>query len=70
MQIYDQERTPFRHYDEGWNARVLGEPYRTDTLPAWRDGYNDCAEAPGDDRTFMIGPDRPRPHFQPRAERG
>lgn len=65
MQIYDQENTPFRFYDQGWNARVVGEPYRSDSHAAWRDGYNDCCGVSKDDQTFLLDPNRPREHLRP-----
>lgn len=38
------------YYDEGWNARVRGEPFDQYATRDWRDGWTDCDEAPEEDR--------------------
>lgn len=38
------------YYDNGWNARVRGEPFDPDAYRDWRDGWKDCNEAPEQDR--------------------
>ena len=43
----------FKFYDEGWNARVRNQPYRPDATRDWRDGWNDCNEAPESDRQLI-----------------
>lgn len=48
-----QATKPFHFYDQGWNARVRGEPFRSSlegSSRSWRDGWKDCDEAPAEDR--------------------
>jgi hypothetical protein len=40
-------------YDEGWNARVKCEPYDSTKSRDWRDGWEDCEDAPESDRDEM-----------------
>lgn len=40
-------------YDQGWNARVRGEPYDQKAAKDWRDGWKDCQESPPEDQTLM-----------------
>jgi hypothetical protein len=40
-------------YDEGWNARVAGNPYDQSKSIDWRDGWKDCDKAPLSARIFM-----------------
>jgi hypothetical protein len=42
-----------KFYDQGWNARVKGEPYDPKASRDWRDGWKDCDEAPAADRKKM-----------------
>ena len=45
---------PLRNfYDEGWNARVAGEPFTAASSRSWQDGWKDCDGAPEADRTPM-----------------
>lgn len=41
------------YYDEGWNARVAGLPYDPSKSVHWKDGWEDCDEAPEAERTHM-----------------
>lgn len=35
----------FKFYDQGWNARVKGEPFEVTASKDWRDGWLDCDSA-------------------------
>lgn len=39
------DKTERRFYDQGWNARVAGAPYTTQSTLDWQDGWKDCDEA-------------------------
>lgn len=45
--------TEKKFYDQGWNARVRGEPYDRHATLDWRDGWKDCDEAPESSRKIM-----------------
>ena len=40
-------------YDDGWNARVRGEPFDARSTRDWQDGWKDCDEAPPEDRVAV-----------------
>ncbi len=44
--VITPHQKPYRFYDEGWNARIRGEPFRSAIIasPDWRDGWKDCDE--------------------------
>ena len=42
-----------KYYDEGWNARCGGEPYKPTASRDWRDGWKDADEAPKEDQKEM-----------------
>lgn len=41
------------YYDQGWDARVRGEPYDRNATIDWKDGWRDCEEAPAEDRILF-----------------
>lgn len=49
----EQEMSGFQFYDEGWNARVRGEPFNKNATRDWRDGWKDCDEAQESQRQLI-----------------
>lgn len=44
-------------YDEGWNARIAGEPFTSiGTTRDWRDGWRDCDGVPEAEQKLMGDP--------------
>lgn len=41
------------YYEDGWNARVLGEPFNAHKSKSWCNGWRTCDSLPEADRIFM-----------------
>lgn len=48
---------PKSFYDQGWDARVRNEAYDPNATLDWRDGWQDCEDAPEEDRKLFSGPE-------------
>ena len=46
----NEEKQSLKYYDEGWNARCRGEPFKPTASRDWRDGWKDANFAPAEER--------------------